>query len=61
MEETFSTRSVPRYYNQDQSADAVRELLGFSICEVLEVGSWGQEHFGNTEKEERPPLEAATK
>jgi hypothetical protein len=37
----FSTRSLPRCYNQDQLAVAVRELLGFSRCELLllEVGS----------------------
>jgi hypothetical protein len=41
MEETFSTRSVPICYKQDQLAVAVRELLGFSRCELLllEAGS----------------------
>jgi hypothetical protein len=35
MEETFSTQSVPRCYNQNQSAVAVTELLRFSLCELL--------------------------
>jgi hypothetical protein len=41
MEETFSMRSVPRYYKQDQLAVVVRELLQFSHCELLllEAGS----------------------
>jgi hypothetical protein len=63
MEETFSTRSVPRCYNQDQLAVAVRELLRFSRCvlSLLEAGSWGQGQFGILEEVERPPLEAASK
>jgi hypothetical protein len=41
IEETFSVQSVPRCYNQDELAVAVRELLGFSRCELLllEAGS----------------------
>jgi hypothetical protein len=41
IEETFSTRSVPRCYKQDQLVVAVRELLRFSRCELLllEAGS----------------------
>jgi hypothetical protein len=40
MEDTFSMRSVPRY-NEDQLEVAVRELQGFSRCELLllEAGS----------------------
>jgi hypothetical protein len=63
----FSTRPVPRCYNQGQLAAMVSELLreplGFSCCDLLlsEVGSWGREPFGNLEEGERPPLEAATK
>jgi hypothetical protein len=41
----------------------IRELLRLNCCELLllEAGSWGRRQFGNPEKEERPPLEAATK
>jgi hypothetical protein len=41
MEEMFSKQSVPRRYNQKHLAVAVRELLGFSHCELLllEAGS----------------------
>jgi hypothetical protein len=41
----------------------VRGLPGLSRCEplVLESGIWGRGPFGNPEKRERPPLEAATK
>jgi hypothetical protein len=41
MGEKFPTRPVPRWYNQDQLALAVRELLGFGHCKLvlLEVGS----------------------
>jgi hypothetical protein len=35
MEKAFSTLSVLRCYNQDQLAVGVRELLGFSSCELL--------------------------
>jgi hypothetical protein len=40
-----------------------RELLRFSLCEILllEVGSWVRGQFGNLEEGERPQLEAATK
>jgi hypothetical protein len=63
MEKTFSTRSVPRCYNQDQLAVAVREFLEFSRCQLLllEAGSWGQGQFGNPEDGECPRLKAATK
>jgi hypothetical protein len=63
MEETFSVESIPTCYNQDQLAAAVRELLGFSHCELLllEAGSWGLGEFGIPEEGERLPLEAATK
>jgi hypothetical protein len=63
MEETFSTQSVPGCYNRDQLAVAIRELLGFSRCELLllEADSWGRGQFGNPEEGERQPLEAATK
>jgi hypothetical protein len=36
MEETFSTWCVLRCYKQGQLAVAVRELLGFSYCELLQ-------------------------
>jgi hypothetical protein len=62
MEETFSTRSVLRCYNQDQLVVAVRELLGFSRCGLLfEAGSCGRGQVGSPEEGERPPLEADTK
>jgi hypothetical protein len=63
MEEMFSTRSMPRCYNQDQLATAVRELLRFSRCELLllEADSWGREQFENPEEGERQSLEASTK
>jgi hypothetical protein len=35
MEETFSTLSEPMGYKQDELAIEVRELLGFSSCELL--------------------------
>jgi hypothetical protein len=55
----FSVRSVPRCYKQNKLG--VRELLGFSRCELLllEAGSCGQVPFGNPQ--EHPPLETATK
>jgi hypothetical protein len=60
MEDTFSTRSVPRCYKQDQLA--VAEELGFSRCELLLLyaGSWGRGQFGNKEEGERTPLKAIT-
>jgi hypothetical protein len=62
MEEMFSTRSMPRCCNQYQLAVAVRELLGFSRCEMfpLEVDSWGRVHLKNPELGERQPLETST-
>jgi hypothetical protein len=59
----FSTRSVPRWYKQDNLEVAVRELLRFSRCKVflLEAGSWARGQFGNPEEGGRPPLKAATK
>jgi hypothetical protein len=41
MAETFSMQSVLKFYNQNQLAVAVSELLGFSRCELLllEAGS----------------------
>jgi hypothetical protein len=49
--------------NQDQLAVSVRELLGFSRCELLllDAGSGGRGQFGNPEEGERPPLEADSK
>jgi hypothetical protein len=44
-------------------SELVRGLLLFSRCELLllETGSWGREHFGNSDEGECPLLEAATK
>jgi hypothetical protein len=63
MEETFSTRAVPRRYNQDQSAVSVTELLELRGCELLllESARWGRRQSGNPQEGERPLLEAATK
>jgi hypothetical protein len=63
MGKTFSVQSIRRCYNQDQLSVAVREILGFSRCDLLlwEAGSWGQGQFRNLEEGERPPLEAGTK
>jgi hypothetical protein len=63
IEEIFSTRSVPRCYNEDKIAVAVTGALGLSRCELLllETGSWGRGQFRNIEEGECPPLEAAIK
>jgi hypothetical protein len=41
LEEKFSTRSMLKYYEQEQLAVAVRGLLEFNCCELLllEAGS----------------------
>jgi hypothetical protein len=63
MAEKFTTRSVSICYNQDQSTVAVRELLGFSCCELflLEAGSIGRGYFGKPGEGECPLLETVTK
>jgi hypothetical protein len=62
MDETFTARSVPKCYKQDQLSVAVIELMGFSRCELslLEASSWGRGQVGNPEEGERPQLEAVT-
>jgi hypothetical protein len=56
-------QSILRGYKQDELAVAVRELLGFSHCELLllEAGSQGRGQFRNPKEGERLMLEAATK
>jgi hypothetical protein len=58
MKEIFSKRSVSRCYNQDHLAVAVRELLGFSRCELLllQAGTWGRGYLGNPEEGDWKPL-----
>jgi hypothetical protein len=48
---------------REHSNNRVTEPRGFSRCEplLLEAGSWGKGHYGNSEEGERPLLEAATK
>jgi hypothetical protein len=69
----FSTRSLPRCYKEGQLAVAVelvgeletvvKELVGFSRCELLllEAGNWDREQFGIPEEGEGSLLEAVTK
>jgi hypothetical protein len=56
MEETFSVRSAPGLYNEEQYLNCC--WVGW---ENWEAGSWGRGEFGNLEEGERPQLETATK
>jgi hypothetical protein len=55
MEETFSVRSVPGLYNEDEKSV---ESFG---CEKWQAGSEAGEISETQRKGERPPLETATK
>jgi hypothetical protein len=69
LEVVFSVRSVQRLYNENHLPLPVerererdcRQTVEIYSCEKCEAGSGGWGEFGNPEKGERWPLEAATK
>jgi hypothetical protein len=57
--------SVGPETNNHCAGESQQQLSSQSVescsCEKQESGIWGRGQFGNPEKGERPPLEAATK